>query len=62
VYSYGFFLFLFPLVVSSGCGSGRDEEPSWGKSSAWVQIRFRAAEFRKNPYSLSRQFPASADR
>src|SRR5882762_7878698 len=33
-----------------------------GESSAWVQIRFRCAEFGKNLAGLSRQFAASANR
>jgi hypothetical protein len=33
-----------------------------GESSAWVQIRFRCAEFRKNLAGLSRQFAARANR
>ena len=33
-----------------------------GESSAWIQIRFRCAEFRKNLAGLSRKFAAGANR
>ena len=49
MYSFRFFLCFSPLIVSGGCGSGRDEEPSGGRCPPPDSDPFSDAEFGKNP-------------
>jgi hypothetical protein len=51
-----------PLVVSVGCGSGRDEEPSGREVLRLIRDPFSDVESARNYASLSSQFAARSDR